>query len=277
MRTVVTRDPEEAAAFVRTDQALQAPDLELIFAPVLYEEGGAVPPSAHGVTVAAVLLQPRSSGTVTLRSADPADPPIIDPGYLSQPADLPRIRRGLHQARDLLATAALRPYAGAPMSPWPGPVDDRELDRFVRYHAETLYHPVGTCRMGRDPLAVVDAELRVHGLTGLRVVDASVIPTIPRGHPHASTTMIAPCSCAQVESHSIGLIVPSELETRPVATTFTLPAEVNSSRLSSRSSPPSSRGTVKRCGWPPPIGTLINRSFATKTTRSPEAVIWNAS
>ena len=94
-------------------------------------------------------------------------------------------------AERLLATEALRPYAGEPMQPWPGPVDDEGVERFLRDNAETLYHPVGTCRMGTGDGAVVDGDLRVHGLHGLRVADASVMPRIIRGHTHAPTVMIA--------------------------------------------------------------------------------------
>jgi choline dehydrogenase len=108
---------------------------------------------------------------------------------------LPLVRRPRpHQhlpTQRLCDTAALRPYVGAPMAPWPGKVDDAKLATFVREHAQTAFHPVGTCRMGSDDDAVVDCELRVRGLDGLRVVDASVMPRIIRGHAHAPTVMIA--------------------------------------------------------------------------------------
>ena len=94
-------------------------------------------------------------------------------------------------AERLCDTAALRPYVGAPMAPYPGKVDDETVATLVREHAQTAFHPVGTCHMGSDDAAVVDSELRVHGLDGLRVVDASVMPRIIRGHTHAPTVMIA--------------------------------------------------------------------------------------
>ena len=94
-------------------------------------------------------------------------------------------------AERLCDAAALRPYVGAPMAPWPGKVDDAKLATVIREHAQTAFHPVGTCRMGSDDAAVVDCELRVRGLEGLRVVDASVMPRIIRGHTHAPTVMIA--------------------------------------------------------------------------------------
>jgi choline dehydrogenase len=181
----------EAVAFVRSAPDLPAPDLELIFGPVPFIEHGLVPPTGHGITVGVVLLQPESRGRVTLASANPGDPPLIDPGYLTAEADLTRLMAGIRTAEGLLDTLALRPYVGTPMAPWPGHVDDETLARNVREHAETLYHPVGTCRMGTGDNAVVDGELKVRGLRALRVVDASVMPRINRGHTQAPVYMIA--------------------------------------------------------------------------------------
>ena len=118
-------------------------------------------------------------------------PPVIDPGYLTAESDLRRLVAGVRIAERLCDTAALRPYVGAPMAPYPGKVDDETVATLVREHAQTAFHPVGTCHMGSDDAAVVDSELRVHGLDGLRVVDASVMPRIIRGHTHAPTVMIA--------------------------------------------------------------------------------------
>jgi choline dehydrogenase len=188
---MLTSNLGEAVAFTRSNDALPAPDLELIWAPVPFLDHGRTPPPGHGLTIAVVLLQPDSRGRIRLATRHPTDPPVIDPGYLSAATDLPRIRIGLRTAQQLLGTTALQPYVGAPMHPWPGDMNDSALDQFVRQHAETLYHPTGTCRMGTDPGAVVDPELTVRGLRNLRVVDASVIPTITRGHIHAPTVMIA--------------------------------------------------------------------------------------
>jgi len=190
-RGMLTSNVAEAVAFTRSTPDVDAPDLELIWAPVPFLDHGRTRPPGHGLTVGVVLLQPDSRGRISLASADPADPPIIDPGYLSAPTDAPRLRSGLRQAQQVLATEALRAYVGPPMSPWLGGTTDTELDEFIRGHAETLYHPVGTCRMGTKSDAVVDPELRVHGLRHLRVVDASVMPRINRGHTNAPTIMIA--------------------------------------------------------------------------------------
>lgn len=180
----------EGVAFLRSSAGLEAPDLELIFAPVPFIDHGRTDPPGHGITIGVVLLQPESEGRITLGSANPADPPVIDPGYLAAEADVRRLVTGLKLAHRLLETQALRPFAGGPMEPWSGAVDDESLAAHVRDHAETLYHPVGTCRMGTGGDTVVDLELKVHGLQGLRVADASVMPRINRGHTQAPAYMI---------------------------------------------------------------------------------------
>jgi choline dehydrogenase len=183
---MLTSNVAEAAAFVRTRPDAAAPDLELLFAPVLFQDEGLVPPRAHGFTVGVVLLQPRSSGVIRLRSADPLAAPAIEPHYLSYPEDLQTLVYGVELARRIVSMPAFEGIAGAELEPGDEPVEDA-----IRARAHTLYHPVGTCRMGTDALAVVDPELRVRGLEGLRVVDASVIPRVPRGHTHLPTLMIA--------------------------------------------------------------------------------------
>jgi choline dehydrogenase len=188
---MLTSNVAEGVAFIRSEPELPAPDLELIFAPAPFIDHGLTPPAGHGVTIGVVLLQPDSRGRIALASANPAEAPLIDPGYLTAEADLKRLVVGLRFAESLLGTEALRPYVGAPMDPWPGPVDDDVLAQYIRERAETLYHPVGTCRMGTDAQSVVDGELKVHGLRGLRVVDASVMPRINRGHTQAPVYMIA--------------------------------------------------------------------------------------
>jgi choline dehydrogenase len=135
-----------------------------------------------------VLLQPESKGSVTVSSADPTTAPVIDAGYLTAPADLARLVTGVERAQQLFATSALRGLVTEKMMPTPAETD---LAEYVRASAETLYHPTGTCRMGADDNSVVDADLRLRGVDSLRVVDASVMPQIIRGHTHAPTVMIA--------------------------------------------------------------------------------------
>jgi choline dehydrogenase len=179
---MLTSNVAEAAAFVRSQPDSPAPDVELLFAPVLFEDEGLEPPSAHGFTIGVVLLRPRSSGVIRLLSADPFDSPRIEPRYLSAPDDLATLAYGVELARRVATMPALAAFAGAELEPGDVPVEDS-----IREKATTLYHPVGTCRMG----TVVDAELRVRGLEGLSVVDASVIPRVPRGHTHLPTLMLA--------------------------------------------------------------------------------------
>ncbi|WP_240508950.1 GMC family oxidoreductase [Streptomyces agglomeratus] len=190
-RGPLTSNVGEAVAFVRSTPGLAAPDIELIYAPVPFLEHGLTPPAEHGVTIGVVLLQPASEGRVTLTDARVATAPRIDPGYLTDVSDLRRLMAGVRTAEALFADSAFAPYTAGPMAPYPGIVDDEALARSVRESCETLYHPVGTCRMGSDEGSVTDPGLRVRGVEGLRVVDASVMPRITRGHTQAPTVAIA--------------------------------------------------------------------------------------
>ncbi|MEU8396127.1 GMC family oxidoreductase N-terminal domain-containing protein [Nonomuraea sp. NPDC048892] len=183
---MLTTNVGEAVAFIRTSDGEPAPDIELIFAPGPFIDHGLTPPTGHGLTVGVVLLQPESRGRVGLNGADV----LIDPAYLSAEADVRRLVAGLRTAQRVFATDAMKRFAGGPMAPYWAPETDEELARWVRERGETLYHPVGTCRMGTDDGSVVDPELRVRGVEGLRVADASVMPTLNRGHTHAPAVMI---------------------------------------------------------------------------------------
>jgi choline dehydrogenase len=193
-RGMLTSNVAEAAAFVRSQPDLSAPDLEVLFAPVLFEEEGLVPPRGHGFTIGSIVLQPRSRGTVRLRSADPLGAPEIDPNYLADPDDLQVIVRGIELARRIASMPAFEGITGAEIEP-----GDTQLEDWIRLRAHTLYHPVGTCRMG----TVVDAELRVRGLEGLHVADASVIPRVPRGHTHLPTLMVAERAAAFLRGRAV--------------------------------------------------------------------------
>jgi choline dehydrogenase len=182
----------QAGAFVRSRSGLDAPDLQLVFAPVLLDgirDERVVEPTEHGYSIGAVLLQPGSRGRITLRSADPLAAPRIDPGYLTDPADLATLVRGVRLALRIGGTA---PLAGAAKAPHRlADADDDQLISAIRAGIDTMFHPVGTARMGSDEFAVVDSTLAVHGVEGLRVADASVMPTITRGNTHAPVTAIA--------------------------------------------------------------------------------------
>jgi choline dehydrogenase len=186
----LTSNMTEAIAFFSARGQAGPPDAELIWAPVAFSDDH--PHGTDGLTLAVVLLQPESRGRITLAGADPAVPPLIDPAYLTEDEDLDTFVAAVRFAERLFDTPSLRPLVDGPMAPWPGPQDDAGLADTVRAHAQTLFHPVGTCRMGPpgDEEAVVDHRLRVHGVDGLRVADASVIPRITRGHTHAPAVMI---------------------------------------------------------------------------------------
>jgi len=187
----LTSNLAEALAFVRSSPDLPAPDIELVFAPVPFEEEGLKEPTEHGITIGVVQLQPKSVGSVRVRSADPLMPPSIDPAFLREPEDADALLWGVKLARRVAAAEPLASSLADEMLPGDDVRDDDGLLAHIRARAQTLYHPVASCRMGVDGQAVVDPELRVHGLEGLRVVDASVMPYLPRGHTNWPTVMIA--------------------------------------------------------------------------------------
>jgi choline dehydrogenase len=188
---LLTSNVAEALAFVRSRPDIAAPDLELVFAPVYYDVMN--PPSVHAFSIGAVALHPRSVGSVMLRSADPFEPPIIDPAYLTDPEgeDARVLAYGLRLAQTVAKARALDGYRGELLFPSGTIESDEEIYRFIAWSLETIYHPAGTCRMGQDRMAVVDPVLRVRGIDRLRVVDASVMPRLVRAHPNAAIIMIA--------------------------------------------------------------------------------------
>lgn len=193
-RGMLTSNVGEAYGFVRSRPELDLPDLELIWAPApFFEEGIGEDYGRHAIATGPVLLKPLSTGTVTLRSTDPAAKPIIDPQYLSDPDGVDRaaIMAGLRATIRIANSPALKDVIGGIARPLNATtLDDETLERAIDTLAHTLYHPVGTCRMGRDDLSVVDPQLRVRGVHGLRVADASVMPAIVRGHTHAPAVVI---------------------------------------------------------------------------------------
>lgn len=182
----------EAVAFVRTNASLVAPDIEILLLPALWLNEGFTPPPEHGYTIAVVLLKPRSRGEVTLKSSNPLDPPRISMCLFSDPdgEDMRTVLEGMKIARRIVNAPALAALSSGEIFPGADVTSDSDLVASVRSEAQTIWHPVGTCRMGADPMSVVDATLRVHGVDGLRVIDASVMPTITRGHTHAPAVMI---------------------------------------------------------------------------------------
>ncbi len=182
----------EAFAFVRSRPGLPAADIQFHFAPAYFVDHGFETFDGHAITIAPVLVSPRSRGELTLRVADPRAKPKITTNALSDPEDMAAMVAGVKLAR---AIAAQEPFASTitrEIYPGPGVVDDADIEADIRQRIELIYHPVGTCRIGAlQDGGVVDAELRVHGLEGLRVIDASVMPLIPGGNTNAPTMMVA--------------------------------------------------------------------------------------
>jgi choline dehydrogenase len=187
----LTSNIAEAGLFLRTQPDLPAPNLQILFGPVYYLHHGFTKVAGHGFTLGPVLLTPKSRGNITLQSADPSKTPRIDPNYLADEADRRTMIEGIRASRRIAATEPLASHASAEIVPGVGKETDAELLAVIEAEAETCYHPVGTCRMGNDPVAVVDPSLRVNGVAGLRVVDASIMPVIVRGNTAAPTIMIA--------------------------------------------------------------------------------------
>lgn len=194
-RGMLTSNGGEAYGFVRSRPDLALADLELVFMPApAFDEGIGDPYPGHAVTFGPVLLRPDSRGTVRLRSRDPKHKPVIDPRYLSDVGSRDReaLLAGLRICAKLVQTPALRRVLGRIARPLAtSTFDDHALERAIDTCAQAIHHPVGTCRMGSDGASVVDPQLRVRGLYGLRIADASVMPAIIRGHTHAPTVMIA--------------------------------------------------------------------------------------
>jgi choline dehydrogenase len=183
----------ESGAFLRSRPDLDRPDLQIHTVLAIMQDHGKVAVAKDGFTFHVCQLRPESRGRIGLRSADPLADPAIFANYLSAEEDRRAIREGVKMMRQVAAQAALSPYRGAEYAPGEAVKTDAEIDAWIRKSAETIYHPVGSCRMGAagDPMAVVDAECRVQGLSGLRVVDASVMPTLVGGNTNAPTIMIA--------------------------------------------------------------------------------------
>ena len=186
-----TAIPISACAFLRTSSDRGIPDVQLTLLPGLVLGNPWRRPNRHGFIVNVYQLRPHSRGTIALRSPDPADKPVIRGGYLADPRDRQALHDGLRLVRRIIAQRPFEPVRGKEISPGSGVESDDAVDAWIRANATTFYHPVGTCRMGTDSHSVVDAELRVRGIAGLRIADASIMPTITGGNTNAATIMIA--------------------------------------------------------------------------------------
>ena len=181
----------ESTAFIRSSPAADRPDLQIVFQPARRNPNSFPLPLGHGYAISAVNLYPRSRGRITLASRDPRDPPRIDLNLLGDATDLAPLLAGLRLGRQLLDAPAFARYAAVETAPGAGVRSDADLTAYVRRMAATVHHPVSSCRMGHDATAVVDDQLRVHGVGGLRIADASVFPSIIGGNTNAPVVMVA--------------------------------------------------------------------------------------
>ncbi len=188
----ITSNVAETQAFASTEGRPEHPDIQLALCNGIVDDHTRKRHWGHGYTLHVTLMRPHSRGSVRLQSADPSAAPLIDPAFLSAPDDMARLVRGTQLGLDIMAGPALSVYRGAMLYPLQRD-DPARIADYLRDHSDTEYHPVGTCKMGpaTDPMAVVDAQLRVHGLAGLRVVDASVMPCLVTGNTNAPTIMLA--------------------------------------------------------------------------------------
>jgi choline dehydrogenase len=187
----LTSTVAEAIAFVRSRPGLAQPDLQFHFAPAYFDDNGFQEYDGHAITMGPALVAPRSRGWVRLRSADPGDKPRILTNSLAEPEDVAALVAGARLAREIAAAEPFAAELGRELFPGPDVNTDEDLADDLRRRVELLYHPVGTCRMGSDEGAVVDPELRVRGIEGLRVADASIMPIVPSGNTNAPTIAVA--------------------------------------------------------------------------------------
>lgn len=213
---VITSNVAESQAFLFADKSESAPDIQLALCTGIVDDHTRKNHLGHGYTLHVTLMRPKSRGSVSLKSANASDAPLIDPKFLSDPRDMETLVRGTQIGYDIMQSRAFEPYRGKMLYPL-----DRnnpaQIKEYLRDHADTEYHPCSTCKMGplSDPMAVVDTTLRVHGMQNLRVVDASIMPQLITGNTNAPTIMIAekavdmilagalPNHCDQVTQKSI--------------------------------------------------------------------------
>jgi choline dehydrogenase-like flavoprotein len=202
---MLTTNFAEAGGFIRSAPDVAAPDLQLHFVIGKLVDHGRKTVFGHGYSCHVCLLQPKSRGTLRLASADALAPPLIDPNFLAERDDVDRLVRGFKLMRGILQQPALAGWRGRELESSAAARSDEEIERFIRDHADTIYHPVGTCRMGSGPMDVVDERLRVHGVERLRVVDASIMPRIVSGNTNAPVIAIGEKAADMVRADALAL------------------------------------------------------------------------
>jgi choline dehydrogenase len=182
----------EAGGFIVSRHATDnRPDIQMHFVPALLDDHGRNILQGHGMTIHACTLRPESRGEVTLRSANPADAPAMQPNYLSKSYDRTMMLECVKLSRLIYAQKPFNSHRGIELFPGTQAREDESIMEFIRKKAETIYHPIGTCKMGNDEMAVVDPQLNVRGMQGLSVVDCSIMPTLVSGNTNAPAIMIA--------------------------------------------------------------------------------------
>lgn len=214
---VLTTNFAEAGGFIKSRPDEPIPDLQLHFVIGKLVDHGRKTVFGHGYSCHVCLLRPQSRGSVRLASADPLQAPLIDPNFLAERDDVDRMVRGFKLMRSILSQPALAGLGGRELESSARARSDAEIEQFIRAYADTIYHPVGSCRMGTGAMDVVDAQLRVHGIEGLRVVDASIMPRIVGGNTNAPTIMIG--------EKAADMIKAAAAAQAPLVKQFTPPAE----------------------------------------------------
>jgi len=192
----------EACAFIRSKAGVDYPDIQYHFLPIAVRYDGKAAAGGHGFQAHVGPMRSKSRGSVTLRSGQPEDAPVIRFNYMSDPSDWEDFRSCIRLTREIFGQEAMKPFVKSEIQPGPGHETDAQLDDFLRQHVESAYHPCGTCRMGRasDPMAVVDPETRVIGVEGLRVADSSIFPQVTNGNLNGPTIM----SAEKASDHILG-------------------------------------------------------------------------
>ena len=220
----LTTNFAESGGFIKSQASEPIPDLQLHFVIGKLVDHGRKTVFGHGYSGHVCVLRPKSRGSVTLASPDPMAAPLIDPNFLADPDDLARMVRGFRLMRALFAQPALARLGGAEHPRSASATTDAEIEQFIRAYADTIYHPVGTCRMGNGALDVVGADLRVHGLEGIRVVDASMMPRIIGGNTNAPVIMVAEKASDMIKAARLSGAAPAPQVIRAFSSTESMAA-----------------------------------------------------